>query len=327
MDVDRFIATNEGAWLRLGALVRRARRSARGLAPDEVDELVQLYQLTSTHLSHARAVYGDSGLNGRLNRLVAEANAVVHGSRSSTSAAVRRFFTATFPGAVWALRRFMLASALLLFVPALVIGVWLARSPVALDTTISDEQQAAMLATEFEDYYSSEPASQYAARVTINNIQVAITAFALGILVCVGTAWILASNGANVGLAAGLFHAAGEAPQFYGLILPHGMLELTAVVLAGGAGLRLGWTIIDPGDRLRSTALREEGRRAMAVILGLVLVFISAGLIEGFVTGSGLPTFLRVGIGLSAWTAFVAYVVRYGRAVELEEAATADRTP
>ena len=106
---------------------------------------------------------------------------------------------------------------------------------------------------------------------------------------------------------AGLFHAAGQAPKFLGLILPHGLLELTAVCVAGAAGLRLGWTIIDPGDRPRGVALAEEARQAMVIVLGLVVVFAAAGIIEGFVTGSALPTFVRVGIGVAAEVGFLLY--------------------
>ncbi len=125
-------------------------------------------------------------------------------------------------------------------------------------------------------------------------MQVAIVAFAAGIGLCLPTALILALNGASIGAVAGLFHAAGQAPKFWGLILPHGLLELTAVCVAGAAGLRLGWTIIDPGDRPRGVALAEEARQAMVIVLGLVVVFAAAGVIEGFVTGSD-PAHVRAG--------------------------------
>ena len=139
-------------------------------------------------------------------------------------------------------------------------------------------------------------------------------AFAAGALVCVLTVWILVQNGASVGMAGGLFAAAGQQPKFWGLILPHGLLELSAVIIAGAAGLRLGWTVIDPGDRLRGTALVAEGRRAAMVVLGLVPVFGVAGTIEGFITGRGMPTAARVGIGVAVCAAFWTYVLVLGRA-------------
>jgi uncharacterized membrane protein SpoIIM required for sporulation len=142
---------------------------------------------------------------------------------------------------------------------------------------------------------------------------VAIYAFAAGILLCGVTAYILILNGSNVGVAAGLFAAAGESPKFWGLILPHGLLELSAVVIAGAAGLRLGWAIIDPGDRTRRDALAEQGRRSVVIILGLIVVFAVAGVIEGFVTGSSLHTFFRVGLGATVALAFWLYIFTQGR--------------
>jgi uncharacterized membrane protein SpoIIM required for sporulation len=172
----------------------------------------------------------------------------------------------------------------------------------------------AYLEEDFEDYYSSEPATQFATEVTVNNIQVAITAFATGVLLCLPTVFLLVFNGANVGFAGGLFAEAGELGKFFGLILPHGLLELTAVVIAGAAGLRLGWAVIAPGDRSRARALGDEARRSGVIALGLVLAFAVAGLIEGFVTGRGVPTGLRVGIGVAAEVAFITWIVVQGRA-------------
>lgn len=310
MDVDRFIARNQDSWTRLDELTRTPRRS---MTPAQVEELVQLYQRTSAHLSHARTERADPALVARLTRLVAGAAGMLYSTRSRAGSGLVRFFSTSFPAAVWHLRRFMVASAALLLVPAIVMGAWLATSDEALDASGPDAVRAAYVEDDFEAYYSSAPAGQFAAQVTVNNIQVSLLAFAAGALLCVVTAFILASNGAQVGIAAGMFAAAGEQPKFYGLILPHGALELSSVIVAGGAGLAIGWAIIAPGDRLRGVALADEGRRAAAVVLGLMLAFVVAGTIEAFVTPSGLPTAARVGVGVAAASAFWAYVVILGR--------------
>lgn len=293
------------------------------MEPAQVDELVHLYQRVSGHLGHARAAYGDPALDARLSQLVAEANAVIYGTRSSARRAISTFVFATFPGAVWRIRRFVLAATIITFLPAIVAGVWIANSDAALEASGDAAVRAAYVEDDFESYYSSQPASEFAAKVTFNNIQVSITAFAVGIAGSIGAAALLAFNGANVGVAAGLFYAVGEPAKFWGLILPHGLLELTAVVLAGAAGLRLGWALIDPGDRSRGRAIAEEGRTSVTVILGLVAVFITAGLIEGFITGSGLPTPVRVGVGVIVEVAFVTYLYRFGRSAEAAQAAAA----
>lgn len=310
MDVDRFIARNQPSWNRLDELLRVRRRS---LTPAQVEELVQLYQRTSTHLSHARTQQADPALVARLTRLVATSAGLLYGTRARSAAGLARFFTHTFPAAVWHARRFVAVAALLLLVPAVVVGSWLASSDEALETAGPEAVRAAYVEEDFEAYYSSGPAGQFATEVTVNNIQVAILAFAAGVLLCVVTATILVVNGANVGVAAGMFAAAGEQPKFFGLILPHGALELSAVIIAGAAGLAIGWTIVSPGDRRRGVALAEEGRRAAAIVLGLLVAFIAAGIIEGFVTPSDLPTAARVAVGVAAAAAFWAYIVVLGR--------------
>ncbi len=316
MDLDRFLATNQPLWDRLGVLVSKGNRGANRLSASEIDELVRLYQRTSSHLSYVRTYYRDPALTARLTGLVATAGAIVYGTRPKSLRAFGRFFTTTFPGALWHNRRFVGVAAVLFFGPAFAIGGWLANSEQAIEAVGPPALRQAYLDEEFESYYSSKPASEFTAQVTTNNIQVGFLAFAGGVLLCVPTAFLLVFNGANLGVPAGLFAAAGQNAKFYGLILPHGLLELTAVVIAGSAGLRLGWSLIDPGDRLRRDALSEEGRRSVVLVLGLVATFGVAGLIEGFVTGSRLPTTLRVGIGVVVEIAFLLYVFVLGREAE-----------
>jgi uncharacterized membrane protein SpoIIM required for sporulation len=125
--------------------------------------------------------------------------------------------------------------------------------------------------------------------------------------------FVLVSNALNVGISGGLLAANDRAGLFFGLILPHGLLELTAVFVACGLGLKLGWTVVDPGRRTRSAALAEEGRALVSGALGLALVLFLSGLIEAFVTPSGLPTWARLAIGVVAELAFLAYVFVLGR--------------
>lgn len=323
MDVDRYIIEHEPAWAELSGLTRRARRRAgrRQLSSHEIERLVQLYQRTSTHLSYCRSAFGDIALTRRLTMLVGDARAAVYGPGDRARNEVSRFFSTTFPGRVWESRRFVLIAAFLTFAPALYVGTWLTFSEAAIEDQAPEYVREAYINDDFESYYSSAPAAQFSTEVLVNNIQVSFFAYAAGILACVGTAVILLVNGLALGEAAGLFHAAGEAPKFWGLILPHGLLELTAIVIAGGAGLRIGWAVIAPGDRTRGSAVADAGRRSVPIILGLILVFIVAGVIEGFVTPSDLPTWARVGVGVLAQSAFLAYVVGFGRLAELSDAA------
>jgi uncharacterized membrane protein SpoIIM required for sporulation len=313
VDVDRYMLEHQAAWDRLAELTARARRGPHKLAPGELDDLVTLYQRTSSHLSYVRTVYRDQALVVRLTALVAGASAAIYGHRSRSLRVVRDFFVVTFPVAVWQARRHVLVSALFLFGPAIATSLWLLNSPEAMEQSASAAERATYVEDQFEQYYSDRPAPQFATEVTVNNIVVAFRAFAFGAAGCVLGAASLAFNGVMVGQISSWMIEAGDSLRFWGLILPHGLLELSAIVIAGGAGLRLGWRLIAPGDRSRLEVAAAEGSRAMAVVLGLMATFTVAGLIEGFVTGSGQPAGLRVGIGVLVEAAFVAYIVVLGR--------------
>ncbi|MGI9017428.1 MAG: stage II sporulation protein M [Euzebya sp.] len=310
MNLDRFVALHQPTWHRLDQL---AKRNASSLTADEIATLVADYQRTSTHLSMARTTYADPDLTGRLSQLVAASGATLYGSRPRTAAAIGRFFTETFPAALWHLRGYIAVAAMVFMGVAVGLGVWVAQSPRALDAGIPPAVQEVLLAGDFVDYYSEQPSGQFFAEVGLNNIQVGFLAFAVGIAAGLPTILVLITNAANVGLAGGLFHARGVGEVFWGFITPHGLLELTAVFVAAGMGLALGWAWIDPGDRSRGDALRQQASRAITVVTGVVVVFGIAALIEGFVTGSALPTWLRVSIGVVAEAGFLAYWLVLGR--------------
>jgi len=135
-------------------------------------------------------------------------------------------------------------------------------------------------------------------------------------------------NPANLGVIAGLMFDAGKADVFLGLLAPHGLIELTAVFLAAAAGMRLGWSVVSPGNRPRGQVLAEQGRAVVAVAVGLVGVLLVAGLIEAMVTPSPLPTFVRIGVGVAAEIAFLTYVFHFGRkAVRAGETGDVDDAP
>ena len=315
MDIDRYNARNQPTWDRLDDLTARARHKVADLSPAELDELVSLYQRMSTQLSYVRTTYRDAALVSRLTRSVAAANGVVYGKRARTWRAVGTFFTATFPGAVYHYRRFIGVAALLFFVPALLLYVWLVNDPAALDASGSRYERTTYVEDLFEQYYSESPSPQFFTEVTTNNIRVTFVVFAAGIVApIVGPTFVLVSNGAPLGVIGSWMATEDSGWRFLGFILPHGMLELSAICIAGGGGLALGWSIIAPGDRRRSDALREEGRRLVVIFLGLMLMLVSAGFIEGFITGRGLPVALRIGIGAGGWLVFIGYFVVQGRA-------------
>ncbi|WP_036327908.1 stage II sporulation protein M [Microbispora sp. ATCC PTA-5024] len=309
MDMDAFVAASKPTWDRLEDLVRRHRR----LTGAEVDELVELYQRATTHLSVVRSGSTDALLAGRLSSLVARARSAVTGAHTPAWREVVRFFTVSFPVTAYRARRWWLGAAVASLVVAYVVGVWVARNPGVQAAVGTPEDIRQLVEHDFADYYSEHPAASFAGEVWINNAWVSMQVIVSAVLLGIPIPWILWQNAANVGLLGGLMHAHGKADVFWGLILPHGLLELTAVFLAAGVGMRLGWTVIDPGPRRRGEALAEQGRAVMSVALGLVAVLFVSGLIEAGVTPSGLPTWARVSIGVLAEALFLTYVIVFGR--------------
>jgi uncharacterized membrane protein SpoIIM required for sporulation len=196
---------------------------------------------------------------------------------------------------------------------AFVIGWWVARSPQVQAALLPPAQVSRLVRHQFQNYYSQYAATSFAAQVWTHNVWVAAESLISGIVLGLPTLWVLFSNAANLGIVGGLMIAHGRGVLFFALVLPHGMLELSAVFLAAATGLRLGWTVIDPGPRPRGRALAEEGRASITIALGLIVVLLTSGLIEAFVTPAPLATWARILTGLAADAVFLGYVILAGR--------------
>lgn len=310
MDLDVFASAHRDEWNRLDRLVRKRRR----LTGPEVDELVESYQRAATHLSVVRSSGQDPALAGWLSGLVARARAAVTGASTPAWRDAARFFTHTFPAVVYRLRWWWIATTVGTVAFSAVLAVWLVADPSVRSALGTPEEIRAYVENDFANYYVEHPGASFAAQVWTNNVWASAQALVLGAFGGLPTIAVLLLNGGNLGMAAGMMFAHGKGDIFFGLILPHGMLELTAVFVAAGVGLKLGWTLIAPGPRPRLRALGEEARPAIAVALGLVVVLLVSGLIEGFVTGWVHTTWLRIGIGVVAEVVFLAYVFTLGRA-------------
>ncbi|MFF1349695.1 stage II sporulation protein M [Streptomyces sp. NPDC058322] len=325
MDLDVFVTAHRAEWDRLDHLLHRGRR----LTGTEADELVELYQRTATHLSLLQSSTPDPMLTARLTQLVARARATVTGTRRASWRDATRFLTAGFPAAVYRSRNWWIPTAVLSTLLAAVIGWWIGAHPEVQSAIAAPEDLRRMTSPggEYETYYSSHPAASFAAQVWTNNAQAAAMCLVLGAFLCIPVIWILFINVLNLGVGIGLMSSAGRLDTFLGLILPHGLLELTAVFVAAGTGLRLGWTVIDPGPMSRRSALAQQGRAAIGMAIGLALVLFVSGLIEGFVTPSGLPTWGRITIGIVAEAAFLVYVyILGGRAARAGDCGDVDPT-
>jgi uncharacterized membrane protein SpoIIM required for sporulation len=223
-----------------------------------------------------------------------------------------RFALVSFPAAVFRARWATAGAAAFTVLIATALGVWIATSAPAQAVIARQVDVRQLVESDFAGYYTQYRAGSFAAQVWTNNAWVSALCIAFGVTGVV-VVYVLFQNAANVGIIGGIMAANGRLGDFLGYILPHGLLELTAVFVAAGAGLRLFWAWVDPGPLPRARAMAREGRSMVTVALGLVVVLLVSGVVEGFVTPSGWPTPVRLGIGTAVWLAFLAYVGILGR--------------
>ncbi len=307
MDLDAYTAVHGPEWDRLERLLRRRRLTA-----SEADELVELYQRAATHLSVVRSAAPDPAVTSRLSRLVAQGRAAVTGGGEPWTRELARFALVSFPAAVYRARWAAAGAAAFTVAVATALGAWVANSAPAQAAIARQVDVRQLVEEDFAGYYTEYDAGSFAARVWTNNAWVAALCIALGVT-GVAIVYVLFQNAANVGVIGGIMAANGRLDEFFGFILPHGLLELTAVFVAAGAGLRLFWAWVAPGPLPRGRAMAREGRSMVTVALGLVVVLLVSGVVEGFVTPSGWPTPVRLAIGAAVWIAFLVYVAVFGR--------------
>lgn len=290
-------------WLRLSGLLDIVERDGLiSLTPGELAELGGLHRKAASHLAQAKAGPHDPGLVAYINGLVVRSHNTVYRVPSHFSAAgLARFFTSTYPRMVRKLWPFVLASAVLLYGSAFAAFLVAYTDPISARALVP-AQFRSVIGPGMPVDYKERPLPEAAMPVLSsfimqNNIKVGFMAFAGGVLGGTVTFYQLVENGVMVGGIAGGVHHYGDPLPFWVLILPHGVVELWAITLAGAAGFRLGWAVLVPGRLARGTALLRAGREAVLVALGTVALFVVAGLIEGFITPSALPDMVKLGVG------------------------------
>lgn len=315
----RFRREREADWRRLEAIVDKAeKRSASALSDTEILAMPVLYRSALSSLSVARATSLDQGLIGYLESLAARAYFFVYGARSTPQEQLAAFFRRDWPGSVRGLWRETLI-ALALTALGAVVAWWLIGSdadwffafvdPALASGRDPTASHAALRATLY-DGDGAEGLSVFSTYLFTHNAQVALVAFALGFAFGAPTIVLLLMNGAMLGAMVHVFVQKGLGFEFAGWLLIHGVTELFAIVLAGAAGLRIGWAVAFPGRDSRLDALSGAGRSTGAAMVGVVLMLLLAGLLEGF--GRQLIVNDLARYGIAAATALLWGLYFYG---------------
>lgn len=307
MDLDAFVLAHQPAWVRLEQLAGRRRLSGQ-----ESDELTELYQQVATHLSVIRSGAPDAAVIGYLSALLAKARTRSGSARVLSLGSVADVVVRQVPAALYRTRRWWLTTMLGSYALVAVMIGWLLAHPQVESSTMSAAEVNQLVNSDFEGYYSESASAHFAAQVWTHNALVAAGCVALGVF-GLPVLYLVWQNLLNLAVIGSIMIRHDRAGVFFGMITPHGLLELTAVFVAAGTGLRLMWAWVVPGPQTRARSLAAEGRAAGRVVLALAVVLLVTGIIEGFVTPSGLPTWSRITIGVLAEVAFLAYVFVLGR--------------
>ncbi len=304
MNTDQLIKRMQPAWEELRQLVERVRRGGpRSLTPGELARLDRLYRVTTVHMAQVRSRVRNETLLKNLNHLVAQAHSVIYvAPNRQPMRRILGFYFTGFARAVVRTRRFHLASLLLLMLGiacgSLIAvqrpeGTYALFGPGEFRLPGASPEQLQVWLEHGRDIGGGQKFA-FASFLLTHNTKVGFTAFAGGIVGGVPTVFLMIFNGAMLGAFLAVHVQQGLATEVSAWILPHGITELGAVVLCGGAGLMLGMAVIRPGLRTRRQALAQTGREAIALLLGVIPMFVMAGLIESYLRQSHLDTSSRL---------------------------------
>lgn len=286
-----FRAAREHEWARLEEILRRAEeRSVRALDDEDLRDLPVLYRGALSSLSVARETSLDLELVSYLEGLSARAYFFVYGVRTPLTSRIGAFFARDWPLAMRSLWRETLVSLLLTIVGAIAGYLLVASDHSWYDNFVSPElaggrnfaASVEFLRGALYDNGGDNSLSVFATALFTHNAQISLLCFALGFAFGVPTVMLLTMNATMLGAILALYFSYGLGFEIGGWLSIHGTTEIFAIVLAGAAGFRIGWSVVFPGERTRLSAAAQSGRTAALAMVGVVLMLLCAGLLEGF---------------------------------------------
>ncbi len=298
-------------WMHLDQLAKKVR-----LTPSEAAEFLTLYRAASKDLSRIATVAPDSETAARLSVIVHRARTHLSSIPRGPMSAFVRFAVRSLPASLYRLRWMLLGVTVFFLGSAVVAAVWALNTPGALNALMPPAQQKALAEEEFVEYYKENPNSVFALGVWTNNAWIAVQWVALGIT-GIYVVFGLLMNGVNVGFSAAVMYAYDREADFWSYILPHGIPEITCILIAAAAGLQIFVAWVIPRAMTRGQALAKEARSLMTVAGGLVFFLFLSGLVEGFITPNPLPVWLKISVGVGLTLGIFAYATLLGRPVLL----------
>ncbi|MFN8015867.1 MAG: stage II sporulation protein M [Acidimicrobiia bacterium] len=312
MNIDAFHKSRSNDWQELANLMVTSKGKITKLDPTSIARFGYLYRATCADLAFARREYAGDAIQYSLESMVTKCSAMMYEHRKVDFRKIWYYISTGAWAAIAQKSRFLLVSFLFMMVPWIVTSVWANINPDNAVGFAPAGVESVVERPSADFQLSPGEKAQASAGILTNNIRIAFIAFATGITFCIGTIVSLIYNGVALGSTFGLTIKAGNSDVLWQFVVPHGFLEISCLIVAGAAGLRIGWALISPGFRTRARALREEGKQALsaALVVGVSLFF--CGIVEGVVSTSGVSTPIGITIGLTLFSIFWGLIIQGG---------------
>jgi uncharacterized membrane protein SpoIIM required for sporulation len=313
---DHFIEQHKTAWERLEDLLKLLDGSSlRRLHREEVRELGRIYRRTSSDLAIARAESRDPRLINYLNSLVIRAHGRIYQADAQGRPRITSFFSRELPRTFRRTWRYT-AVSFSVFALFSVLGFLGTKYDPEFSELVGVPPSFREVYIETKTHWWEDlnKANQVgASAIFTHNIQVTIYTFAFGALFGVGTLFYLAYNGATIASVLALTYRAGFGNDLLTFMVGHGVIELSCIFIAGGAGLLIGSALVMPGDLSRADALKSRGKDAVRLMMGVAVLLVVAGIIEGFISPAPIAAKIKFGIGALTGLALYSYLLLAGR--------------
>ncbi|MFC4402127.1 stage II sporulation protein M [Gracilibacillus xinjiangensis] len=306
MQLNHFIKQNRSDWDRLEKLTKQLQKKQ---STKIIDQFHHTYQKVSQHLSYSQTYFPNDDVTGYLNELVARAHNVFYRKEQSSWKQVSNFFSTKFVGLLLEQWKAILIAMLLFFLGGLASFIAVISNPLHIYGILPEDMVQAV----DPEMLGVDPAavshSVMSAEIMTNNIRVAILAFAGGITFGLLTVYVLIFNGILVGALAGLFWNYSNTYVFWAYIVPHGVIELFAIFIAGGAGLLMGYKLFVPGKYSRGYQLKRQTIRSVQLLIGTIPLFVIAGIIEGYITPADLSLEAKYVVAITTGIGLIVYMI------------------
>jgi uncharacterized membrane protein SpoIIM required for sporulation len=312
--IEEFVGRREAGWRELEQGIRRARRgSLRTLSAEELERFGALYRRAAGDLAIAARDFPDQGVTEYLNGLVTRAHPLLFRGTSPKLGRIAGFYAVGLPRAIRAAHRYVLASLFLFALGAVAGWVTVLVRPDLVASLVPPQVLDGLSQGHLGNATLRQFAPALAAFIIQNNVMVSLVALVSGVGLGLPTAYLLASNGWALGTLGAAVHQAGFDAGFWALIVPHGAIEISVIIIAGAAGLMIGDSLLRPGLLRRLDSLTRAASRALVLAVGAAPLLVIAGLIESFVTPSDLAVSGKLAVGIVTGVLLWAWFLLAGR--------------